>query len=169
MRTRFTAPVRATLISFAVGVAVCVTTSPASGQGVGIGGRLAWVKADSEVDVDRVRFVGGQIRLLSPRIGLEVSIDRHSETFDDLDQKVTETPIQASLLLRMGGGSVSPYLLGGPGWYRLKVAPIDDPDGDTVQTTEFGWHGGPRPRDPPLATVRHPRRLPTHVPRLRRR
>lgn len=142
MRTPFTAPARTILLSFAVVAAVCVTASPASAQGVGIGGRLAWVTADSEADVDRVRFVGGQIRMLSPRIGLEVSIDRHSETFDDLDQKVTETPIQASLLLRLGQGSVSPYLLGGPGWYRLKVEAIDGPDDAVVETTEFGWHGG---------------------------
>jgi opacity protein-like surface antigen len=73
-----------------------------------------------------------------------VSIDRHSESFELLNQKLTETPIQASLLLRLGGGSVSPFLLAGPGWYRSTLAPLDssDDDDDDVNSTEFGWHAG---------------------------
>jgi hypothetical protein len=142
MRTIVIAPWRCIIMSLAVSVPLCATAAPASAQGIGIGGRLAWVTADSDADVDSVRFTGGQIRLLSTRIGLEVSMDRHSETFDLLDQKVTETPIQASLLLRLGAGSVSPYLLGGPGWYRRKVEPIDGAGEPAVETTEFGWHAG---------------------------
>jgi opacity protein-like surface antigen len=130
------------IVSVAASAALCVMASPAAAQSVGIGGRLAWVTADSNADVDSVRFTGGQIRLLSTRFGLELARDRHSESFDLLGQKVTQTPIQASLLLRLGARSVSPYLLAGPGWYRLKVEPIDDPDGATVETTEFGWHAG---------------------------
>ena len=45
------------------------------------------------------------------------------EEFDLLNEKVTETPIQASLLMRLARGSFSPYLLGGPGWYKRKVEP----------------------------------------------
>jgi hypothetical protein len=139
MRTS-TVPPRAILLSLAVTAAVCAAVSPASAQSFGVGARLAWVTSDSDADEDSVRFTGGQIRLLSPRLGVEVSMDRYSESFDLLNQKVTETPIQASLLLRLGAGSVSPYLLGGPGWYRRKVEPIDGPD--DVETTEFGWHAG---------------------------
>ena len=109
MRTICTAPVRAIVVSLALSAAVCVTASPASAQSFGVGARLAWVTSDSNADVDSVRFTGGQVRLLSPRLGLEVSVDRYSESFDLLNQKVTEMPIQASLLLRMGAGSVSPY------------------------------------------------------------
>jgi hypothetical protein len=90
-----------------------------------------------------VRFTGGQLRLLSQRFGIEVSLDRHSESFDVLEQKVTETPIQASLIMRLGAGTVSPFLLGGPGWYRRTIEPLDDGDDDaSVTTTEFGWHAG---------------------------
>jgi opacity protein-like surface antigen len=116
-------------------------TAPVSAQGFGLGGRLAWVTTDDDADIDSLRFVGGQIRLLSQRAGLEVSLDRHSESFELLNPKVTETPIQASLLLRLAGGRVSPFLLGGPGWYRRKIEPIDGPD-LSVSTTEFGWHAG---------------------------
>ncbi len=123
---------------------------PVAAQGFGVGARLAWVTrdvdadvdADVDVDADALRFVGGQIRLLGDRFGFEVSMDRHSKSFELLNEKVTETPIQASLIMRLRSGSVSPFLLGGPGWYRRKVEAIDGPGDLSVSTTEFGWHGG---------------------------
>lgn len=133
---------RDVIVTVVVSAALFTSPSVASAQGFGVGARMAWVTADSDVDVDSVRFVGGQIRLLSKRWGLEVAMDRNSESFELLNQKVTDTPIQASLLLRMGGARVSPFLLGGPGWYRRKVELLDGPDGPEVDTTEFGWHAG---------------------------
>ena len=121
--------------------ALLAWAAPVSAQGFGLGARLAWVTGDSDADVDSVRFVGGQMRLLSKRFGLEVSLDHHSEEFELLNQKVSETPIQTSLILRLGGGSVTPFLLGGPGWYRRKIEAIDS-SGDGLSTTEFGWHAG---------------------------
>jgi hypothetical protein len=141
MRTLCTAPLRHTLLSILALSALLASSSPASAQGFGIGARMAWVTSDTELDVDSVRFVGGQIRMLSQRWGLEVSLDRHSESFELLNEKITETPLQASLLLRLAGGSVSPYLLGGPGWYRRSIEAIDGPD-VSINTTEFGWHAG---------------------------
>ena len=123
-------------------VSLLASALPVSAQGFGLGARFAWITGDDDADVDSVRFFGGQMRLLSRRFGLELSLDRHSESFEALNQKVTETPIQASLLLRLAGGSVSPFLLGGPGWYRHKVEPLDGPDELSVSTTEFGWHAG---------------------------
>jgi opacity protein-like surface antigen len=144
MQCVFTLPMRqAVLLVFAVGGLVTLA-APVSAQGVGVGARFAWVKpdVDADVDVDAVRFIGGQVRLLSQRFGVEVSLDRHSESFEPLNQKVTETPIQASLLLRLGSGRVSPFLLGGPGWYRRKVEALDGPGDVSLSTTEFGWHAG---------------------------
>jgi opacity protein-like surface antigen len=125
-----------------VSAALAASASVASAQGFGVGARMAWVTADSDADIDSVRFIGGQVRLVSKRWGLEVSMDRKSESFELLNQKVTETPIQASLLLRMGSSKVSPFLLGGPGWYRRKVELLDGPDDPDLETTEFGWHAG---------------------------
>ncbi len=142
MRTISTAPVRDVVMSFVVSAALFTCPSIAAAQGFGVGARMAWVTADSDLDVDSVRFIGGQIRLLSKRWGLEVALDHNSKSFELLNQKVTETPIQASLLLRMGGAKVSPFLLGGPGWYRRKVEPLDGADGSDVTATEFGWHAG---------------------------
>jgi hypothetical protein len=133
---------RCVILSIVASAVLQLAPSTASAQGFGIGGRLAWVTADSEADTDSVRFVGGQIRLLSSRWGLEVSLDQHSESFDLLNEKVTERPIQASLLLRLASGRVSPYLLGGPGWYWRKVEPIDGLDDVEVESREFGWHAG---------------------------
>jgi len=115
--------------------------APVSAQGFGVGGRIAWVNPDTEVDVDSVRYFGGQIRFIGGRFGLELSLDRHSESSEVLNQKFTETPIQASLLLR-GGGKVAPFVLGGAGWYRRKVEAIDGPADLDISTTEFGWHAG---------------------------
>ena len=130
------------IVSVVVAAALFASPSIASAQGLGAGARMTWLTADSDADVDSVRFTGGQIRLLSNRWGLEVSMDRHSEESELLNQKVTETPIQASLLLLMGSGKFSPFLLGGRGWYRRKVELLEGGDEPDVQTTESGWHAG---------------------------
>ena len=146
MRSVCTLPVHQAVITMLALGGLLAWAAPVSAQGFGVGARIAWVTrdvdADVEADVDAVRFIGGQVRLLSQRYGFEASLDRRSESFELLNQKVTETPIQVSLLLRLSGGRVSPFLLGGPGWYRRKVEAIDGPGDLDVTTTEFGWHAG---------------------------
>jgi Outer membrane protein beta-barrel domain len=141
MQTIDAIPIRGLAAAVLVSAVLAASAAPASAQ-IGVGARLAWVTPDSDVDADRVRFVGGQIRLLSPRWGLEVAMDRHSEEFPLFNEKVIETPLQTSLLLRMGRGKVRPFLLAGPGWYRRKVEALDVPGDTAVATTEFGWHAG---------------------------
>jgi opacity protein-like surface antigen len=133
---------QAVLIAILTLSGLLASLSPVSAQGFGLGARMAWVHPDTDVDVDAVRYFGGQFRLISGRIGLEVAMDRHSETTEAGDRKFTEIPLQASFLLRMGTGRVAPFLLGGPGWYRRKVEQLDGPRNLDVTTTEFGWHGG---------------------------
>jgi hypothetical protein len=125
-------------------IALAAVVGPAAtarAQGFGVGMRMAWVTSDVLVEVDKIRFIGGQIRLGSGRVGLEVAIDRRSETLEAFNQKIVEMPIQTSLILRMARGKIAPFLLVGPGWYRRHVEAIDGPD-LTVSTTEFGWHAG---------------------------
>jgi len=141
MRSICPIPVRQAVLTLLALGGLLAWAAPVAAQGFGLGGRLAWVTPDVDDDGDRVRFTGGQVRLLSQRFGVELSMDRHSESFELLNQKVTETPIQASLLVRLAGGRVSPFLLGGSGWYRRRVEPLDGP-GASVKTTEFGWHAG---------------------------
>ncbi len=134
--------IRTLIVSALVPAALFASPSLASAQGLGVGARMAWITADTDADVDSVRFTGGQIRLLSSHWGVEVSMDRHSESSELFNQKVTETPIQLSLLLRMGGDKFSPFLLGGRGWYRRKVELLEGPDEPDVESTESGWHAG---------------------------
>ena len=123
-----------------VGVVSLLAVTPAAAQ-FGVGARLAWVKGNSRVDADSVRFVGGQIRIGSPRLAIEVALDGHSEELPLLNQKVSERPIQTSLLLKLATGSLQPYLLAGPGWYKRSVEPLEGP-GEKLSTTELGWHAG---------------------------
>jgi len=142
MRFDDTIPVGWAAIAMLALAGLLGTTTPASAQGFGLGARIAWVHPDVEADVDAVRYFGGQVRLLGPRFGLEVSLDHHSESVELVNQKVSETPIQTSLIMRLGRGSVTPFLLGGPGWYRRKVEALDGPGNLSSTTTEFGWHAG---------------------------
>ncbi len=73
---------------------------------------------------------------------VEVSLDRKTETFELLNERVRETPIQASLLLYLAAGSFKPYVLGGPGWYSRTVESLDEAVEESVTTREFGWHAG---------------------------
>jgi hypothetical protein len=141
MQAICTRPVRRAAIVMGVLGSLLSLSAPTFAQGLGVGARLAWVTPDSDADVDSRRVVGGQVRLLSPRFGLELSLDRRSESFEALNQKATETPIQASLLMRLSSSRISPFLLGGPGWYRRTVEPLEG-GGQKVSSTEFGWHAG---------------------------
>src|SRR5262249_55912576 len=104
MRFDYPIPVRQAVIPLLALAALLTTSAPVCAQGFGLGARLAWVHPDVDADVDAVRYFGGQVRLLGPRLGLEVALDHHSEELDSLNQKVTEIPIQMSVLLRMGRG-----------------------------------------------------------------
>lgn len=141
MRADYTIRARQAAIAVLALAALLVPTAPVCAQGFGIGARLAWVHPDVDADVDAVRYFGGQVRLLGPRLGLELALDHHSESLELLNQKVTEIPIQMSVLLR-GSGRVSPFLLGGPGWYHRTVEALDSASDVSVSTTEFGWHAG---------------------------
>lgn len=132
---------RCIVIAVLVSAALAGAPAIASAQ-IGVGPRLAWVKADTEANVDSVRFIGGQLRLLSKRWGVEVAMDHHSEEFPLVNQKISETPIQTSLLLRLGKSKVTPFLLGGPGWYRRTVSLIEGSHDANLTSTEFGWHAG---------------------------
>jgi hypothetical protein len=83
---------------------------------------------------------GAQARLhLSPVFGLEASIDYLKNDFGPLTT-VKTYPVQASLLAYiMPSGAVSPFLLGGVGWYYTQV---DGPASFSDTTSRFGLHAG---------------------------
>jgi len=83
---------------------------------------------------------GAQLRLhLSPALGLEASVDYRKNDFGPLTT-IKTYPVQASLLAYIiPGGVVSPFLLGGVGWYYTQV---DGPFGYSDTTSRFGLHAG---------------------------
>jgi hypothetical protein len=118
---------------------------PASAQGLGLGPRLAFVRADANAETSE-RFSGAVLRLPSGRTALEVALDYRSALTGDLLERVTDMPIQGSLLMYPVRARVSPYILGGIGWYsqnvkRFSSAGAATPTDDTT-TRRIGYHGG---------------------------
>ena len=134
--------VRHVLVPVFALAALLAAALPVSAQGFGLGARFAWVKHDVNVDAESVRFSGLLMRAMGDRAGVELSFDRHTEEFTLTNERVKETPIQASLVMRLGSGGFAPYLLGGPGWYKRTVEPIAGGENSGNSSTEFGWHAG---------------------------
>ncbi|MFN8058484.1 MAG: outer membrane beta-barrel protein [Vicinamibacterales bacterium] len=111
--------------------------------GVGVGGRMTFVRADSAVPDSNTRTFGGLLRArTSPRVALELALDYKSRT--TLTEKITDYPFQGSVLLYPVRSTVGLYLLGGVGWYSESVAPLDSAGKPLTGTTSrrFGYHGG---------------------------
>ncbi len=138
---------RVPLICGIVCAALLASSAPAAAQGqsFGIGGRISFIRADvDDEETDSQRFFGGQIRArVSPRSVLELSLDRHTETDPTETVRVRQMPIQASLLLYPVRSVISPYVLGGGGWYSTRVELLAGDETVSSETTrEFGWHAG---------------------------
>jgi len=100
-------------------LSVLLTAIPCAAQGIGIGGRMSMMRADVQADPTAAaqRFLGGQIRAkLSPKTAIEVSLERRTDT-PDLATRVKDYPLQGSFLLFPIRSTLSPYVLGGLGWY----------------------------------------------------
>lgn len=110
----------------------------------GLGGRYSFVKADVDAESESLRFTGGQLRArVSPRTAVELSIDFRTDTNEALTERVRTYPLQASLLLFPAGGSFSPFVLGGVGWYSERVQALVDKKVVSSDTTrKFGSHAG---------------------------
>jgi opacity protein-like surface antigen len=135
---------RSVIVSAGV-LAVCLAPgAPCAAQGFGLGGRMALVRGDVDAGTGADRFIGGHLRLpLSPRSSLEIAIDRRTDSNDSLTERVVATPLQGSLLLYPVRTTLSPYLLGGIGWYTLKVEQLTAGTVTASATSRrFGYHAG---------------------------
>jgi hypothetical protein len=109
-----------------------------SRPGISLGGRGMYSKPK---DADKGEWSGGaQLRLhITPAFAVEGSADVRQDRFGDT--VVDIIPVQASLLLYLFPGQVvSPYLLGGAGWYYTHIkagSPFDD-----RTDHRFGPHAG---------------------------
>lgn len=134
---------RSLCLPLVLGVAALALLPSSASAQIGVGGRFAWVRDDAHVESDSVRFTGGHIRLGSKRTAIEVSMDFKTTDLPAESVRTKDRPLQASLLLYPIKSALSPYLLGGVGWYKREVQVMD---GDAVVSstsdTEFGYHAG---------------------------
>jgi len=120
--------------------------SPAAFAGTGVGENVfsigPRVTYSSPKDADKGEWsMGAQARLhLTPGLALEGSFDYRSNNYLANLVTVKTYPVQASLLAYLApGGLLSPFLLGGAGWYYTQV---DGPLGFSNTTSRFGLHAG---------------------------
>jgi hypothetical protein len=128
----------------AVLMLVTVPALPGQAQGIGIGGRFSMLRGDVQSETAAERFTGGQVRAwLSTRTAVELSLDRRSQSNESLTERVRDYPLQASFLLAPVRSTLSPYVLGGMGWYTHRVEQLAG--NETVESTttrRVGSHAG---------------------------
>lgn len=125
---------------------VATIAAPAAAQGsLGLGPRFSFVRGSVDAE-SSTRYSGGLVRLrTSPKTAVEFSLDYRSVLNDDLTKRIKDYPIQGSLLMYVARGTLSPYLLGGMGWYSLRVDQVDGtgkPFGTAQTTRKTGYHAG---------------------------
>lgn len=103
-----------------------------------IGPRITYSMAKDADEGQWSPGLQGGVRL-SPDLGLAASIDYLKHDFG-YGTTVRTYPIQGSLQAYLApGGILSPFLLGGVGWYYTQV---DGPSGFSASTSRLGFHGG---------------------------
>ncbi|MBI4477627.1 MAG: porin family protein [Acidobacteria bacterium] len=112
----------------------------------GAGPRFSFIRGSDAKSIDqpRTRLSGGMARLrTSERTALEIAFDYRSHMNDDLTQRIKDMPIQGSLLMYLVNASVSPYILGGMGWYSQKVEHMaGNAVRETTSSRRVGYHAG---------------------------
>lgn len=120
---------------------------PAQAQGsIGIGPRLSFVKGADNSAEGSERFSGGVLRLNGGKTAFEVALDYRSALTGDLTERITDLPIQTSLLVYPVRARLAPYLLAGMGWYsqsveRFSAAGATTPVEENT-TRRMGYHAG---------------------------
>jgi hypothetical protein len=127
-------------------VGVADLASAQTGGAFGIGPRVTFQRGDKAIpDSSALRIFGGQAKLrLTPSAAIEISADYESKLNESLTQRAKSMPIQASVLYFPVRSAVSPYALGGIGWYRHSLTETT-PTASSVATTsirEMGYHIG---------------------------
>src|ERR1700675_4519106 len=102
--------------------------------GLSLGGRGTYYNPS---DGNGSWYGGAQLRLhLGTVFAVEGSVDYRRNKFGST--RVDTFPVQASALFYLFPGRVSPFILGGAGWYFTNV---DTPTGNDTQN-RFGVHAG---------------------------
>lgn len=112
---------------------------PRPGVSLGARGAHAWNEGTSFEDGDHLG--GVQLRAhVFKTLAVEASVDYREQSFEALGTDVDVLPVQLSALLYVLPDSrVSPFLLGGVGWYHTRVR---GPAGFEQTRSRFGPHAG---------------------------
>ena len=118
--------------------------APAAAQKIGIGPRMSFVQSGLIEGAPRDRYTGGTLRMwISARTAIEAAADWKSTTSEDATVRIRDVPMQGSLLVYPVRASLSPYLLGGVGWYSQTTQAMAAGEVLSEQTVRrFGYHGG---------------------------
>jgi len=135
---------RSVIVSACAAAALAMSAAPCAAQTFGLGGRLSMVRRDVDGDTGAERFIGGLLKLrLSPRGTFEISFDRRVESNEGLTERSVEIPIQGSLLVYPVRTRLSPYVLGGVGWYTVRIEQLSSGTVTASETSRrFGYHAG---------------------------
>lgn len=131
----------------AAAAALCWVTGAAAasaqGQALGVGPRFSFVRGDVTAET-ATRYAGAFLRMrASDRTSIEIALDYRSVINDDLTERIKDYPIQGSVLLYPVRATVSPYVLGGIGWYSQRVDALASDAVLTSKTTrKVGYHAG---------------------------
>lgn len=137
---------RAAALAILAGLFLVPAAAPA--QTVGIGPRMSFVRPEAPAEGGAAgandRYTGGALRLkLSPRAALELAADWRSTTSEDATVRVRDYPVQGSLLVYPWRTTLSPYLVGGVGWYSQSFEALAGGEVLSQRTDRrFGYHGG---------------------------
>lgn len=137
-------PCRLLVLAAFCGFVLAPRLAAAEGGALGAGIRFSFVRGSVDAEPSQ-RYSGGHLRLrMSPRSALELSLDYRSALNDTLKLKVKDYPIQASMLLYPVRARLSPYVLGGFGWYSQRVDTLDTTSVVQKSTTtrKVGYHAG---------------------------
>lgn len=128
----------------AAALSAFLVPSAVSAQTIGIGPRVSFVQPETAGGEDRDRYTGGALRLnLSRRAALELAADWRSTTSEDATVRVRDYPLQGSLLVYPWRTAISPYVVGGVGWYSQTLEALVDGEVLSEHTDRrFGYHGG---------------------------
>jgi hypothetical protein len=130
----------------AAGLLLFVPPTQALAQSaVGIGPRVTFVRGAEGSPDGSQRFSGGALRMGSGRTAIELALDYRSATTGDLTERITDYPIQASLLLYPVRAKLAPYVVGGVGWYSQNVKRFSTAGTTLLEeetTRKMGYHAG---------------------------
>ena len=130
--------------AFAAVSTLLLLPGDAHAQSVSIGPRFSFVRPDATLDAPSDRYTGGAMRLkLSPRTSIELAMDWRSTTSEDATVRISDYPFQGSLMLYPLRSALSPYVLGGVGWYSQRMQTLAGSEVLSQQTVRRrGYHGG---------------------------